>query len=696
MAALKDEKNQNKFDARFSQSTNGMLADMQAHFSGGADILQLMQSLVVFHAEYGSMSYNSSNSRNQSSAPPFQDLIQFLQYQSALRLPKYTNEEWIKKVLAITTHPKTFSDINGRMFLISALLSEYENINKQLKHIPDWQEKCWVLISKLEEELLSQMKIDFIPLLTDYGKEIRNSVIEKIDAKKSEDHESILNTRNIGDSPTKKDDLSRKPLAEYIANRLRFVYNQDIDTDKNGAFFMHIDGAWGSGKSTLLGFLEAELEKKKTPIKNKSGKDWLVVNFNAWENQRLDPPWWFLMNAVFQEISTKVRTKSHFKWLKLCTKELWWRWRMGTGYTIAAILALGISVLLFIYGKDLNSIWIVQIVTFIGGIWATAKSVSSSLPLTYGSSKAAQAFIEANSADPMHKLSEHFRDLINGIENPIAIFIDDLDRCNRDYGVKLLEGLQTIFKKAPVVYVIAADRRWLKTMYGEQYDKFSAAIQTPTKPLGLIFLDKIFQWILELPDISAEQKKIYWGNLLDASAPNKKEAVVKAIKQEVLNTNTMTEKMGLIDKTPDAATKQLYREAIVSTTAIQKEERAIEHKLLAFVNLIEPNPRAMKRLINDIGTAKALSILYNRHVEQEQLILWTILKQQHPILAELLWEEPTKIDNTLLLGKEYEDLFKKKEVRQLFEYTLSDKTVKLDLAFLQKMKFQYEESNHLK
>jgi KAP family P-loop domain len=674
---------------RFSSSTNKLLRDLDA-LAPSTDILQMMQTLVKFHGEYGSYA-----AKYQGKAPsrPFQELIKFLeQNQTFLNFQKYSTKEWIQVVTSITNTPDKDPYINSRMFLLSGLFSEFENITQALPQPDAWHTKCWELVTSLETELLQERKIDFVASLTTHGRVLRENMRNDAQEQQWEDHDALISTENTADAPTQYDTLSRKPLATYLANRLRFVYNRDIQT--NGAFFMQIDGAWGSGKSTLLGFLEKELEKGKNPQSTKSDRDWLVVSFNAWENQRLDPPWWFLMNAVYQEISAKVRAKSISRWLVLYCKERLWRWRMSTGYTLAAILALAVFVTSLIYGGNLDSIWIAQIVTFLGFVWSTAKSLSTSLPLANGSSKAAQAFIEANSADPMQKLSEHYRRMIEEVGNPVAVFIDDLDRCNRDYGIKLLEGLQTIFRKAPVVYVIAADRRWLKTMFEEQYETFSEAIATVTKPFGLVFLDKIFQLIVELPDISAAQKRIYWESLLRPRKKSDMAATEANVTQEVQGAPTLSEKLGLIEKTKDPLKKQLYREEIVRTTAIQNEDKTIKHHLMAFVDLIEPNPRAMKRLVNDIGTAKAISILYDQHVEEEQLILWTILKQQHPRLAELLWENPERIQTILTtngIGPEFVEVLNKQAVRNLFDFSSEEIAVKLDVAFLQKMKFQFEE-----
>src|SRR3712207_7942290 len=42
-------------------------------------------------------------------------------------------------------------------------------------------------------------------------------------------------------------------------------------------------------------------------------------------------------------------------------------------------------------------------------------------------------------------------------------FVDDLDRCQSSYVIRLLEGIQTLFSDPRVMYVISADRRWLRS-----------------------------------------------------------------------------------------------------------------------------------------------------------------------------------------------------------------------------------------
>lgn len=668
-------------DPLFSQSVNTLLNTIDDHPDGG-NLTTLMETLRELHPEYGRLNHPDDD--------PFQTLILTLQARPG-SMNEYTGAEWVGKVHAITRAPRRFPDINGRMFLIAALLSEYPGMTGD----PEWSEQARTLVSRLETELITLKRTDFQELLTDEGRKLRQLLDAPAEPPAWIDPDSLVNTRNLSDAPTRQDALSRKSLAHYLAKRLRFIYNQDVTNGQ--AFFMHIDGAWGSGKSTLLGFLQDALETKapanpRIKAEQPSQGEWIVVNFNAWENQRLDPPWWFLLKALHRQAMRALWKRDFRRWLGVGLTERLWRLNPGGRNLQLSVVAFFIFLYARYFGvtseKTLKELPLVQTLTFLLFIGSMAKTIGSML--LSGSARAAQAFVDENSSDPMNRLTRHFNKLITEIGYPVAIFIDDLDRCNKEYGVKLLEGLQTIYKNAPVVYVIAADRKWLSTMYESQYSLFAPAIMKPAKPFGLVFLDKIFQWIVELPEISAVQKKVYWDSLLNIGRPET-EVEQQYIEQKIRTSGSLQDKLTVVDETDSPAARQFAREKVVESLSVQEEERLLEHKLQGFLGLIEPNPRAMKRLLNDISTAKAMSILYNQRIAEEQLVLWMILKQQYPDLARLIWEAPDilqAIQSRTGLPKAYEELLGKAEVTQLFEYGTGSQAVRLDADFIARMKFR--------
>ncbi len=708
----------------FSASCNSLLKEVYGQ-PDGADLLMVMGFLYRIHPEYGSVATKITGSKRPSNSGNFQVLLDWLERnRKILVLPRYTAGQWAELVLSVMRVPDEPPVLNGRLFLIASLLSHFPDVFSQVNEDKEWQHLSIDLIDKLEEELESNAKDSFYTLLTEKGSGLLEFLRNPEKVERSEwPEDSIIDTNNLSDGPAKEDSLSRKALAKYLAKRLRYIYNRDIDKGKFGSFFMHIDGAWGSGKSTLLGFLEEELKKNvqnedQSKSKKLSGDKWIIVNFNAWENQRLDPPWWYLMKGVYNEAirslkysvvqSTDPETIGKDKRIvrRLVKNELLWRLNTVNNYLVVAGLTLFLFIGSLVFGanteKQFKALPIIELITLFGFIWSSVKVFGTSL--ASGSAKAAKNFIEENSRDPLQVIADHFKDQINLIGYPVAIFIDDLDRCNKDYGIKLLEGLQTIFKRAGVVYVIAADRKWLSTMYEHQYEIFAPVLQKPSKPFGMIFLDKIFQLIVELPDISSVQKKIYWDNLLNVgnkAETGQLEHQKSEIKKMVEQAGNNVGKMNVANTHADnPKMQQMLREEVLSSLSIREEENKLEHRLQHFIDLIEPNPRAMKRLINDISTAKAISFLYKQEVVEDQLILWTILKLQHPLLADFFWNNPAKIDLVIdyadstkpLTGiTDFDQLLANAGVKKLFQYPVSGKMVQLNKEFLSKLKFQEAE-----
>src|SRR4029079_13192545 len=147
-----------------------------------------------------------------------------------------------------------------------------------------------------------------------------------------------------------------------------------------------------------------------------------------------------------------------------------------------------------------------------------AALVAFSRSLLFGSATAAQAYMDARS-DPLGPITTLFEKLVEAIERPLVVFIDDLDRCDGSYVIALLEGIQTLFRSRPVTYVIAADRKWICSCFEKRYSDFAKTIGEPGRPLGYLFLDKVFQVSASVPRVSADVQRTYWQSLLRAGAP---------------------------------------------------------------------------------------------------------------------------------------------------------------------------------
>jgi hypothetical protein len=464
------------------------------------------------------------------------------------------------------------------------------------------------------------------------------------------------------DHPAEVDQLGRMAFAEALAIRLRRIADEGRQTKQKHSFMLNINGPWGAGKSTLLKFLSRSL-KDDRPIDNKHYPGWVVVEFNAWQHQRLGLPWWSLMNSVFRQGFNQLWSISKPRALWFWLREHAWRLRVGRGTYIVLFALFCWALFLFFYFEAFEPIigasrdtdkaklyagyaesWskIIALASTIGGgIILFTRSMLT------GSANSARDFMRSN-RDPMNNLTQHFADLVERIGRPVAIFIDDLDRCHDRYVVDIMEGIQTLFRDTAIIFVVAADRRWLCSSYSKSYQSFAGAVDEPGRPLGYLFLDKLFQLSTSVPRMSPDVQETYWKLLLAGNRRPDNERVrelEEVAKKRLQNIRTEAElqEAATQNGTQNLLELQKIREAAVIRLASQEVEAEVEHALKSFAPLLEPNPRAMKRLLNAYAVQRAVATLAGVDIKRERLALWTIASLRWPILAEYLEDEPHMI-----------------------------------------------------
>ncbi|MEA3011883.1 MAG: hypothetical protein QOD42_428 [Sphingomonadales bacterium] len=464
---------------------------------------------------------------------------------------------------------------------------------------------------------------------------------------------SAESLRTQADQPAREDQLNRRFFAVALADRLRSTYADQRAAaarmrgarkkqrswwpaaplpDDGGSFMAHIHGPWGYGKSSALNFLRAELERERPAEKGDGGanRPWLVVEFNAWKNQRVRPPWWSLITTIYTTALAEPRIEGNGR-----LRALWWGWRLRADWL--PIVLVGLATGLVTFG----------IVQFLGTGGAAIQVLSGLLALgaaifaaarimAFGSRKAAEAYAELKT-DPYQPVIRLYDKLIKTIGRPVVIFVDDLDRCESAYVVELIEGIQTLLRTAPVTYVIAADRKWICSAFETKYKDFSIPIGEPARPLGYLFLDKLFQISAALPGLSADIRKGYWSTLLeDGSAkPAGPPLDAEAAAAQVEGKGSIEALNQVIAAAPEEHRSALRAAAAVEITRA-KNSAKLEHSLQPFASLLEPNPRAMKRLVNAVGMAQARALLEGRTVSLDTLARWTLIELRWPLLADYL------------------------------------------------------------
>lgn len=468
------------------------------------------------------------------------------------------------------------------------------------------------------------------------------------------------------DSPATKDLLGRKDLAVALAERVkRLAYD---DPGPREAFLVHIDGPWGAGKSSLFYFLQDEL-RHDNPEQGKRKREFLPVPINAWREQRVGVQWWTLLSALQREIAQDATGWRHlWVWGRTFFDRLRARW---VPFVIAVLVLLGVmaaglrGIDLTAGGKLADSalkLTSLASVVFAGIVAATRY-------LLPGSKRSAESLTE-NSENPTRQVGRLFARTLSRAPRPVVFLIDDLDRCDAKYVVEFLEVVQTLVKEAPAFLddgsrgqpskrrkpgpygFVAADGRWIRSSYEQQFAAFQATTE-PGRPLGYLFLEKVFQLHVLLPIVTPAAREKYFTTLLTRGAIEADTTAeqLKLIASAQAAVDGANSEQGLLSagRIAQGITDPGRRIEVLGRAAVRFSERAIEnattHDLAPFVPLLDPNPRSMKLFVNTYGVLRSLRTLEEAFVPTEQLALWTVIEIRWPQLADHLRAHPSTIDD---------------------------------------------------
>jgi hypothetical protein len=518
------------------------------------------------------------------------------------------------------------------------------------------------------------------------------------------------------DQVVKEDKLGREPAAKAF---VRLIKN-DIFTDElNHSFMVHLQGKWGAGKSSFLNFIKKNL--------NSGDEKWIIVEYNAWQNQHIKPPWWSLIDQVYlkskEQLKKLINRKACFHlWRKEVLRRIW---RYSGWQKITAFFLFTVSIIcIFYFGDDLLTVFenskeltktngditdksfisklgdfgklVLTIASLLGTLYGFTKFIT--IPFFINSSRDAESFV-MKASDPMNQVKQHFNDLVSNINNKekkrqLAIFIDDIDRCDKEFIVQLLEGIQTLFKDKKVLYIVAGDKNWISTSFANKYEEF-ASENVNKNQLGEFFIQKAFQLSFRLPNISEESKQNYWNHILgmntdeesgkvdsieDLSDAQQTEikSVLKESKSELTNPEFVQNIQEKYNLTGDTASNIVIEEK-------NKDTEELKHLLQDYHKFIDTNPRSIIRLANNYTMARSIlmaeRVTFNEHV----LFRWLVIEDLCPkvktivsTIEELIeFEEIINKNNDIIKRNNCLKLLKGDEEFMEGEITIGDiKTIK--------------------
>lgn len=267
-----------------------------------------------------------------------------------------------------------------------------------------------------------------------------------------------------------------------------------------------------------------------------------------------------------------------------------------------------------------------------------------------GASKSAQSFLDII-GNPLDVVSRHFNEQIISCKKPVLICIDDLDRCQPDYVVGLLEGIQSLFRGTGVIYLVACDREYISVCFEKKYDFLKNSPGETGNRVGYFFLDKLFQISTRLPVLQPTARKFYTDSLLGVK--NERQSVMIGGKELDLsgayNDDSALESLKKIEgeykNDPIEITRLRHEVAIKMYDDVESDIN--QHRLQKFVDFLGVNPRAIKRFLNTYQFYRVISVLEGTFVERTYLARWLIIQQRWPLLADHLEQSPKRVEELL-------------------------------------------------
>lgn len=480
-------------------------------------------------------------------------------------------------------------------------------------------------------------------------------------------------------------------------------------------FIVHIDAPWGGGKTTFANFVaraldprgdrlnerhflrfvapadaspaelgEIELDevfflppdenrerrdRERERWHEKARKPWIVVRYDAWRDQYVQPPWWHVFQLILAGIRDAVREMPFGVRRAWCLTKTWW---------------IKFAYLLF------NSRVRVQLISFglifvaIAAAWAsglvkasltvdseqTKTTINNAVAILATGGVAIAAFVsiigqsfapdleftaehkQIGVRDPIGRFRRTFGRILKCVDRPILLIVDNLDRCEPRIVVEILRGFQTIIRSPRLFVLVLGDRAWIEKAHEIQHKDFTGITLGTESTLGERFVAKIFQLSFTLPAMTREIRTSYAQAVLShraaaarrpdtaaksgvpvgraavgALTPEQKKAVREVEKtfkdvtskkasvadyeqgiQEARKTIAkLAADAGLSPKVIDAlASKTL----VAATSADSGYQHEVANVLFGLAASLPNNPRQIKRIINSFALYETVGRLY--------------------------------------------------------------------------------------
>lgn len=184
----------------------------------------------------------------------------------------------------------------------------------------------------------------------------------------------------------------------------------------------------------------------------------------------------------------------------------------------------------------------------------------------------------------------------------IVVFIDDLDRCDPDKAIKILESIKVIFDQELFSFVLAIDRVALENHLFKKFKAQGATFgEAESAEMAKTYLDKIIQTEFDYPVVKEK-----FPSYIDKTARNKKCGPMKNMDNESRNLEALRDLYVCHWTTPGKKPAIGNRDG-TKLVADSVDRARADNRLKKYVAMaVNYNPRQFKRLVNRLRVEEDL------------------------------------------------------------------------------------------
>ena len=343
------------------------------------------------------------------------------------------------------------------------------------------------------------------------------------------------------DAATEDDELDRSRYVDALA---------EVAVGAETPLVVALYGAWGSGKTSLMLRLRRQLEPNhdRSRLAEASAARARTIWFDPWMHQFDESPAIGLLHATTDQLELTMRSDVRDALVK-----------------IALALAEDIQI------------------PYLGLRVGRLVKVRDEL-----------AEDEFRRREQQARLRKHFHDVLKAAardapDRRLVFFIDDLDRCQPQRALQVLEALKLYLDLPGCVYVLGVDRVQLE-----------AAVQNEYKELGIAassYLDKIVQLPFSIPAISDDAMREFVDARVPADLKMCSELLVTAGADDPRQVKRIVNSLRLNDRLWPAGSRAEYQPQILTAIIL------IQNLAPDLYRELRLNPSALSGLFGDRASA---------------------------------------------------------------------------------------------